>query len=88
MEILRNIRTKMGSKKATLLIGECAIPERSEVGVPPIMYHIDLQMMVLFKAEERTPTMWKEILTEAGFKLVAIHPTRSLVHWVEAVPLS
>jgi hypothetical protein len=87
LDILRNIRTKMGSKKATLLIGECAIPERSVVGVPPIMYHIDLQMMVAFNAKERTPTMWKELLTQGGFELVAIHPTRSLVHWVEAVPL-
>jgi hypothetical protein len=34
VEILRNIRTKMRSTKATLLIGEMAIPERSVVGAP------------------------------------------------------
>jgi hypothetical protein len=87
VEILRNIHTKMGSKKATLLIGEMAIPERSVVGVPPAMYHVDMQMMAIFaSAKERTPTMWKELLKEGGFEMVAIHPTRSIVHWVEAVP--
>jgi hypothetical protein len=88
VEILRNIRTKMGSTKATLLIGEMAIPERSVVGAPPILYHMDIHMMAAFgTAKERTPTMWKELLTEGGFELVDIHPTRSVVHWVEAVPL-
>jgi hypothetical protein len=78
----------MGSTNATLLIGECVIPERSVVGVPPIMYHIDMQMMAVFvTAKERTPMMWKELLTEGGFELVGIHPTRSIVRWVEAVPL-
>jgi hypothetical protein len=87
VEILRNIRTKMGSTKATLLIGEMAIPERSVVGVPSAMYHVDMQMMAIFAtAKERTPTMWKELLKEGRFELVAIHPTRSIVHWVKAVP--
>lgn len=88
LSILKNIKKQMGNKKATLLIGECALPDRDTVGVPPIMYHIDIQMMAAFgDAMERTPTMWKELLMEAGFDLVAIHPTRSIVHWVEAVPL-
>jgi hypothetical protein len=92
VDILRNIRAKMGSKKGTLLIGEMAIPERSAVGFPPAMYHLDMQMMVAFGdagsgAKERTPTMWKELLKEGGFEMVAIHPTRSIFHWVEAVPL-
>jgi C-methyltransferase len=88
VQILRNIRTKMGSKKATLLIGECAIPERSVVGSPNSIYHVDMQMMAIFgTAKERTPTMWKEILTEGGFELVAIHLTRSPNQWVEAAPL-
>jgi hypothetical protein len=89
LKILKNIKKKMGSKKATLLIGECAVPDRDRVGVPASMYHIDIQMMAAFgdDAKERTPTMWKELFALAGFEFVAIHPTRSIVHWVEAVPL-
>lgn len=87
LDILKNIRGKMGDKKATLVIGESAVPDRHTVGVPATMHHIDMQMMGVFGAKERTPTMWKELLTQAGFEIVAIHPTRSLVHFVEAVPL-
>jgi hypothetical protein len=85
--ILKNIRAKMGNKKATLLIGESAVPDRTSVGSPSAIHHIDIQMMAVFgDALERTPKMWKELLNQAGFDMVAIHPTRSIVHWVEAVP--
>lgn len=84
--ILKNLKVAMKGKKATLMIGECAIPNRNQVGIPA-MHKIDMQMMNVFgQAMERTPEMWKELLDETGFDLVAIHPTRSLVHFVEAVP--
>jgi hypothetical protein len=84
--ILRNIRAKMGNKSATLLIGESAVPERTSVGVPSAIHHIDIHMMAAFgDALERTPKMWKELLDQAGFDMVAIHPTRSILHWVEAI---
>jgi C-methyltransferase len=85
--ILRNIKEKMKGKKATLLIGESAVPDRHSVGVPATKHHIDLQMMVVFGAIERTPKLWDKLLTQAGFEIVAIHPTRSLLHFVEAVPI-
>lgn len=126
--ILRNVREAIGSTGATLLIGECAIPDHDTVGVPPVMYQIDIQsaphalsnrrplkralrpaparpphsreprglpsatlrpaVMVAFgEAQERTPAQWRELLSASGFELVAIHPTRSLIHWVEAKPL-
>jgi hypothetical protein len=89
IKILSGIKSEMGNKKATLLIGECAIPNRNAVGVPSAIYHIDMHMMALFDtALGRTPEMWKELLSKAGFEFVAIHPTRSLIHWVEAMPLS
>jgi hypothetical protein len=88
LAILKNIKAKMGDKDATLLIGESAVPDRHTVGVPATMYHIDMQMMSVFgHAKERTPAQWKELLSKAGFEIVNIHPTRSLVHFVEAVPL-
>ena len=76
------------SKNSSLLIGECAIPDHDTIGVPPVMYQIDVQMMGIFgEAQERTPAQWKDILSEGGFEMVGIHPTRSLVHWVEAKPI-
>lgn len=88
LAILRNVRTAMGKANATLLIGECALPDHDVVGVPPVMYQIDIQMMSAFgEAQERTPTQWSELLAKSGFALVGFHPTRSLVHWVEARPL-
>ena len=88
LSILRNVRAAMGATNATLLIGECALPDHDSVGVPPVMYQIDIQMMVAFgEAQERTPAQWKALLGQSGFELVALHPTRSLVHWVEARPV-
>lgn len=86
--ILRNIRKAMGSKKATLLIGECALPDHDTIGPVSAMYQIDLQMLTVFgDAQERTPKQWEVIMTKTGFKIKAFHATRSLVHWVEAVPV-
>ncbi len=89
LAILKNVRTAMGSSKnSSLLIGECAIPDHDTIGVPPVMYQIDVQMMGIFgEAQERTPAQWKDILSKGGFEFVGIHPTRSLVHWVEAKPI-
>jgi hypothetical protein len=57
----------MENKKATLVIGECAIPERDSVGLPA-MNKIDRIMINAFgDAMEHTPTMWKELLNETGF---------------------
>ncbi len=86
--ILKNIRHQMGNTNATLMIGECAMPERDSIGIPATIHHIDLQMMVMFpEAKERTPSQWKVTLANAGFELKAIHSTRSLVHYVEAIPV-
>jgi hypothetical protein len=47
-----------------------------------------MQMLVIFgKAQERTPAQWHQLFNATGFELVAIHPTRSLLHWVEARPI-
>ncbi len=73
--------------KSKLMIGECSIPDPNRVGVPSTIYKIDLQMMNLFgDAMERTPQQWKDLMEEADFSFVTIHPTRSLTHFVVAVP--
>ena len=87
LTILKSVRTAIGQTNATLLIGEVALPDRGTVGQDDIMYKLDMEMMVLTRGQERTPTQWKEILTLAGFKIIKFHPTRSIIHWVEAVPI-
>ena len=55
---------------------------------PDTMYQIDLQMLTgLGDARERTPKQWEAIMTKTGFKIKTAHATRSLVHWVEAIPV-
>jgi len=86
--ILANVRRAMDGKEATLLIGECAMPNHDQTAVPPTIHSIDMQMMMVANvAQERSPAEWTELFKETGFKLVQIHPTRSLLHWVEAVPV-
>mmetsp|Transcript_3729 Transcript_3729/g.6846 ORF Transcript_3729/g.6846 Transcript_3729/m.6846 type:complete len:102 (+) Transcript_3729:198-503(+) len=86
--ILSNLRKRIGNKDVTVLIGESAMPDRHTVAQPAVIHHIDMQMMaVLGDAVERTPSMWKELLPKVGFKFVTIYPTRSLLQWVEAVPV-
>ena len=88
LDIQRNVRAAIGSANATLLLGECALPDHDTVGVPPAMYQIDIQMMAAFgEAQERTPTQWRTLLEQGGFEVVGFHPTRSLLHWVEAKPV-
>merc|ERR1712087_154054 len=88
LKILSNIRENMKGSKATLLLAESAMVDRNQVSVPHTIHSIDLLMMDLFgEAVERTPAMFKELLLKAGFEIKAIHPTRSLLHFVEAVPI-
>ena len=37
-------------------------------------------------AKERTPKQWQRLLATTAFELAEVHPTRSLVHFVEARP--
>lgn len=87
LQILKNLRQRMmGSDNATLLIGESAMPDRDTVGAP-ILYRSDMVMLSAFgDALDRTPRMWKELLNKAGFDIVALHPTRALAHFIEAIP--
>ena len=88
LAILHNVRTAIGTGNATLLIGECALPEHDTVGAPAVMYQSDIQMMVIGgEAQERTPAQWRALLQQSGFQLARIHPTHSLLYWVQATPI-
>jgi SAM-dependent methyltransferase len=46
---------------------------------------VDLHMLVLFGAGERTEREWDDLLTRTGFTLTRIVPTPGLT-WIEATP--
>jgi hypothetical protein len=86
-KILSNLASSMKGTNATLLIAESAIPSRHLGPSPAVVPHnVDMMMLNVFRtAIERTPEMWQDLLNNAGFKIKKIHPTRSIVHFVEAV---
>ena len=52
--ILKNIRAAMGNSSSTLVIGECAMPDRDTLSPVAPVYGIDMQMMAIFgDARER-----------------------------------
>lgn len=82
--ILANIRTAFASARATLALVEVT---PADVGDVPARCLLDLHMMVVVRGKERTPRQWEALLRGAGFALVRVHDTRSLVRVVEAVPV-
>ena len=87
MKILKSIRSRIGNKKVTLLIGESAMPNRDAIGQPAAIHNIDMQMMVMFGASDRYPKYWEKLFKETKFELANVHSTRSIVAWVEAKPV-
>ena len=52
--ILKNIRAAMGNSSSTLVVGECAMPDRDTLSPVAPVYGIDMQMMAIFgDARER-----------------------------------
>eukprot|EP00397_Hematodinium_sp_SG-2012_P021695 GEMP01022432.1.p1 GENE.GEMP01022432.1~~GEMP01022432.1.p1 ORF type:complete len:381 (+),score=117.39 GEMP01022432.1:95-1237(+) len=87
-KILKNVRTAIGDTGASLLIGECGLPNKDKIDSMVAKYDIDMHMMALFlTAQERTPDQWRELLSKNSFEIVQIHSTRSLLGWVEAKPI-
>ena len=88
IRILSNIRSKIGNKKVTVLIGESAMPNRDSIGQPATIHDIDMTMMVLFgAAPERYPKYWAKLLEKSRFKLASVHSTRSILAWIKAIPI-
>ena len=81
--ILDNLRSAIGNAKVTLAIVEQVVAE----GVDLISARgvLDMHMLVQTNGIERTQSQWRSLLHAAGFKLVAVHPTRSLFSVIEAV---
>jgi hypothetical protein len=58
-----------------LLIVEAILPERAHDR--PAAIRMDLHMLILFAARERTEAEFRRLLADAGFAVRRVFPTRS-----------
>lgn len=68
--MVKNIASAMGPK-SRLLIGDFVIPDKTEVGVEPNVYVMDLCMLML-SGEERKASQFREMLDKGGLEMVKI----------------
>ena len=80
--ILRNCRKAM-NPGGRLLILEMVIPAGNAPHPGKIL---DMEMIVIDEAQERTEEEYRSLLDKAGFKLERVIPTESAVSVVEAIP--
>ena len=82
VQILGNVRTAAGSQ-ATVLLVEFVIPnhDRDFAGK-----WVDLEMMLNLGARERTAAEYRDLLSEAGFRMTRVVQTASPLSVVEARP--
>ena len=80
--ILRTCRAALGDS-ARLLIVEMVIPDDN---APAYGKLLDLLMLVYSGGRERTQQEYRALLELAGFSLVRVLPTSSMVSIIEAVP--
>jgi hypothetical protein len=80
--VLKNVRDAI-NPDGTLLVIEYVLPGRNTRHIGNI---IDLWLMLLLGAKERTAEQYAELLASAGFRLTRVIPTTSPVSIIEAVP--
>lgn len=80
--ILKNVREAIAAD-GRLLVAEYVIPGNNERHIGNI---IDLWLLLLLGAKERTLPQYSELFAKAGFKLAGAVPTTSPVSVIEAVP--
>jgi demethylsterigmatocystin 6-O-methyltransferase len=82
--ILQNTRQAMGPD-SVLLIDEHVLPDR---GVPWVTAQLDIVMLVLLAALERTRSQWMQLISKAGFKVTNVYSysTGSTDGVIECVP--
>jgi C-methyltransferase len=80
VQILRNVRTAAGPR-ATVLLVEFVIPnhDREFPGK-----WVDLEMLLNLGARERTATEYRDLLSQAGFRMTQVVQTASPLSLVEA----
>jgi DNA-binding transcriptional ArsR family regulator len=80
VQILRNVRTAAGPR-ATVLLVEFVIPEHNR-DFPGKW--VDLEMMLNLGARERTAAEYRDLLSQAGFRMTRVVQTASPLSVVEA----
>lgn len=83
LAVLKNIRDAI-SLDGTLLVIEYVLTGNNTRHIGNI---IDLWLMLLLGAKERTSEQYTELLASAGFRLTRVIPTGSPVSIIEAVPV-
>ena len=67
IQILENLAPAMKRGYSRLLICDVALPAKGASGIQAGM---DVAMMALISAGERTRAMWEGLLTKTGFKII------------------
>ena len=85
--VLATCRSAMGPD-SRLLVVEAILPERA--ADQPAVIRMDLHMLVLLGARERTEGQFRRLLTDNGFEVRRVVPTRSVagLSVIEAAPAS
>ena len=85
--VLAACRAAMGPD-SRLLVVEAILPQRA--ADQPAVIRMDLYMLVLLGARERTEAQFRRLLAGAGFQVRRVVPTRSVagLSVIEAVPAS
>lgn len=81
LKILRNCHQSMNENGKVLLF-EAVVPEKN---IPSFSKILDLEMLLIAGGKERTQKEYCELLENAGFKLINIIQTPSVMNIVEAV---
>jgi hypothetical protein len=86
LRILEVCRTAMGPG-SRLLVVDAVLPERAIEH--PAAIRMDLHMLLLFGASERTRAQFAELFERSGLRLTTVYPTRSTAGLavLEAVPI-
>lgn len=82
-QLLHNVREAI-APDGTMLVIEYVLEEQNE---PHIGKIIDLWLLLLLGAKERTRPQYTELFAEAGLKVTRVIPTASPVSIIEAVPV-
>jgi uncharacterized protein YjiS (DUF1127 family) len=80
LQILRNVRAAAGPN-ATVLLIEFVIPEHDR-DFPGKW--VDLEMLLNLGARERTAAEYRDLLSQAGFRMTRVVQTAAPLSWVEA----
>ncbi|MBN1992130.1 MAG: methyltransferase [Anaerolineae bacterium] len=81
LQLYQNIHRHM-QPEAKLLVAEMVIAAGDPLR--RVKLNLDVNMLIIHNGRERTADQHRQLLTEAGFKLARIVPTRSILSVIEA----